>query len=74
MLLQNFRTSFLGSLYEQWLALTQYGSVGDYKRAFIELIAPLDNVPEPLALGQFINGLIPGIRAEVRLLRPKSLE
>lgn len=46
----------------------------DYRRSFIELIAPVENVPEPLALGQFLNGLKKEIRAEVRLLGPKSLE
>lgn len=51
LLLRNFRTTYSGSLYEQWLSFSQIGSVGEYRRAFIESIAPLDNVPEPSALG-----------------------
>lgn len=32
------------------------------------------NIPEPIALGQFINGLSQELRAEVRLMGPRSLE
>lgn len=74
MILRQFRPSSSGSLHEQWLALTQVGSVMDYQRSFIELAAPLSNVPEEIALGQFINGLESEIRAEVRVLGPRNLE
>lgn len=46
----------------------------EYRRSFIELIAPLENIPEPLALGQFINGLRPEVRSELRLHGAKSLD
>lgn len=74
LLLRQFRSTSTGSLHEQWLALEQTGGVAEYRRSFIELIAPLGNVPEPIALAQFINKLKKEIRAEVRLLGPKSLE
>lgn len=38
------------------------------------MAAPLENVPEALALGHFLNGLKPNIRAEVRLLWPRNLD
>ncbi|XP_057252211.1 uncharacterized protein LOC130592079 [Beta vulgaris subsp. vulgaris] len=74
LLLRQFRTSNVGSLHEAWLALEQTSSVAEYRRNFIELIAPLENVPEPIALGQFLNGLKKEIRAEVRVLGPRFLE
>lgn len=39
--------------------------VGEYRRKLIELLAPLDGIPEEFAKGKFINGLIENIRAEV---------
>ena len=74
LLLRQFRTTNAGSLHEQWLALEQTASVAEYRRSFIELIAPLENIPEPIALGQFLNGLKKEIRAEVRVLGPRFLE
>ena len=72
-LLRQFRSTHTGSLHEQWIALKQEGSVRDYRRRFIELAAPLDNIPEELALGTFVNGLRPEIRAELRILEPNNL-
>lgn len=43
--------------HEKWLAMTQTTTVADYQRRFIELVAPLDDVPESIMMGQFINGL-----------------
>lgn len=74
LVLRQFRPSHTGSLHEQWLSLTQVGSVLDYQRKFIELSAPLPNVSEDIALGQFINGLKNDIRAEVRVFGPRSLD
>lgn len=39
--------------------------VGEYRRKLIELLAPLDGIPEEFAKGKFINGLTENIRAEV---------
>ncbi|KAL4567338.1 hypothetical protein LXL04_022921 [Taraxacum kok-saghyz] len=63
-----------GSLYEQWLASKQIGSVLEYQRRFIELSAPLNGITEEVAMGQFINGLKNEIRAEVRVMGPRSLD
>lgn len=73
LLLKQFRTTQAGTLHEQWLALVQDGSVQDYRRRFIELSAPLENISDEVALGNFINGLKPEIRVEVRILEPSNL-
>lgn len=66
--LRQFRTTSTGSLHERGRALEQTGGVAEYRRAFIEQIASLENVPQPTALGQFISRVKKDIRAEVRLL------
>ncbi|CAH1422793.1 unnamed protein product [Lactuca virosa] len=73
-LLRQFRPTNAGMLHQQWLALTQTGSVLDYQRSFIELLAPLNNIPDDISLGQFINGLQDEIKSEVQLLIPLSVE
>ena len=73
LILKQFRVTQAGSLYEQWLALTQGSSVREYRRKFIELSAPLENITDELALGNFINGLKPEIRVEVRIMEPSNL-
>ncbi|XP_074377189.1 uncharacterized protein LOC141718709 [Apium graveolens] len=62
------------TLQEQWLSHTREGSVADYQLKFIELVAPLENIPEELALGQFLIGLRNDIRAEVRFQGPISVD
>lgn len=47
--------------------------VAEYYRKFIELVAPLEGIPEEVAKGHFILGLNEEIQAEVRLLGPRSL-
>lgn len=74
LLLKQFRPVNSGSLYEQWLAVSQSGSVEEYRRQFIKLAAPLENVPEQILMGQFINGLKDEVKAEVRLLNPVNLD
>lgn len=74
LLRRQFRSMATGTLQEQWLSHTQAGTVSDYRLKFIELLAPLDNISEELALGQFLNGLKNEIRAEVRLLGPVSVD
>ena len=56
-LLRQFRSTQTGTLHEQWIALKQDGSVREFRRKFIELAAPLDDIPEEMALGTFVNGL-----------------
>lgn len=64
MVLRQFRPKSAGTLHEQWLnhRQTEKMGVAEYKRRFIELLAPLGNIQEEVAKGHFINGL----REEVR--------
>ena len=73
LILKQFRVIQADSLHEQWLALTQDSSVREYHRKFIELSAPLENITDELALGNFINGLKPEIWVEVRIMEPRNL-
>ncbi|KAL8118331.1 hypothetical protein AgCh_016023 [Apium graveolens] len=74
MFLHQFRPTSAGSLYEQWLNHHQTSDVVEYRQRFIELMVPLVGVPEEIAKGQFITGLKEDIKAEVRLLGPRSLD
>lgn len=74
LLRRQFRATQEGSLYEQWLAVTQTGTVAEYRKKFIEYSAPLEGVSEEVAMGQFITGLKGEIKAEIRLLGPPNLE
>lgn len=74
MLFRQFRPVSAGSLQEQWLHHQQTVGVVDYRRRFIELMAPLTGVPEEIALAQFINGLNDDIKVEVRVLGPLNLD
>lgn len=74
LILRKFRSTQSGSLYEQWLATSQSGSVLEYQRSFIEFSAPLTGVNEEIALGHFINGLKRDIRAELRVMGPRTLD
>lgn len=74
MLLRQFRPVTFGSLHEQWLNHHQYTGVVEYRRKFIERMAPLTGVPEEIAKGKYINGLKDEVRAEVRLLGTRSLD
>lgn len=74
MLLHQFRPTAAGTLYEQWLNHQQTTGVVEYRRKFIELMAPLAGVPEEIAKGQYITGLKEDVKAEVRLLGPRSLD
>lgn len=74
MLLKEFRPTATGSLHGQWLDLRQIGSMEDYRRKFIELIAPLEGVSDKVALGKFISGLKEGVKNELWVTGPRTLE
>lgn len=74
LILQQFRPLHSGSLYEQWLAVKQTGSVAEFRRTFIEMAAPLEKVRESILMGHFVNGLREDIRDEVRMLGLYNLE
>ena len=73
LILKKFRSSRAKSLHEQFLAIHQEDSIGDYNRKFIELLAPLDNVSDEVALSTFIKGLKPKMRTELRVFEPTTL-
>ena len=70
LVLRHFRTTAISTLHEQWLAHEQIGTVTDYQRRFIELLAPIEGFPEEIAKGQYIKGLTEEIQIEVRILDP----
>lgn len=74
MLLRRFRETALGSLQEQWLSHEQEEGVVEYRRKFIELLAPLEGIPESIAQAQFVSKLKEEIKNEVRVMGPRSLD
>lgn len=65
LVLWRFLSTQIGSLCKQWFAVKQEGEVRDYRRRFTELVVPLENVAEEIAMGKFINRLKPEIRVEI---------
>ena len=63
-----FRPTQEGSLEERFLALRQEGIVKEYRLLFETLGETVPDVPEAFLEGQFLNGLKPEIRAEIRVL------
>lgn len=72
--LAKFRPTSAGTLHEQSLATTQTTTVAEYQRMFIELASPLNDVPESIMMGQFINELKEDIKSEIQLLNPFTLD
>ncbi|GJY21422.1 putative mitochondrial protein [Tanacetum coccineum] len=72
-LLDRFQQSQEGSLYEQFLAITQDGSAREYVALFEKLARQLVGVPETILEGTFIKGLKQDLRAAVRVLNPEGL-
>lgn len=62
-----------GDLYEQWSSLEQTGSTAEYIRRFIELAASLEEVSDWVAAANFIKGLKPNIKNELRMWAPDNL-
>ena len=60
LLLLQFRSSTDGTLItlcEQFLTVKQETTVKEYRRRFINLVAPLNSITDEVFVGQFINGL-----------------
>ncbi|GKB04622.1 ankyrin repeat-containing protein [Tanacetum coccineum] len=72
-LLDRFQQSQEGSLYEQFLAITQDGSAREYVALFEKLAGQLVGVPETILEGTFIKGLKQDLRVVVRVLNPEGL-
>ncbi|KAL7616159.1 hypothetical protein Lser_V15G03445 [Lactuca serriola] len=71
-LLKHFGSTIVGSG-KQFLTLKQEGTVADYRRKYVNLAADLEGVSEEVFLSQFINGLQPMIKAEIRLFSPTNV-
>ncbi|XP_062077785.1 uncharacterized protein LOC133782484 [Humulus lupulus] len=74
LLLRHFRDQQEGSLYDQFLTVKQEGTVSEYKRKFIRLLAPLGTVEPAVQLSTFLNGLTPSLWAELRIMRPRNVD
>nr|GEV25304.1 ankyrin repeat-containing protein [Tanacetum cinerariifolium] len=68
-LLERFQLSQEGTLYEQFLAITQEGSAREYANLFETLAGQLVGIPEEVMEGAFIKGLRPELRSAVRAVR-----
>lgn len=54
--------------------MKQTGTVAEFRKKFIEMAAPLEQIPENMLMAHFVNGLKEEIRAEVRMLGLYTLE
>ncbi|KAL2897334.1 hypothetical protein RDABS01_039117 [Bienertia sinuspersici] len=59
-----FRAMVIRTLYKQQLDHTHLRRVYECCRRFIELMVPLDGIPNGLSKGQFVNGLKEEIRSK----------
>ncbi|GKA78842.1 ankyrin repeat-containing protein [Tanacetum coccineum] len=64
-LLERFQLSQEGTLYEQFLAITQEGSAREYVNLFETLAGQLVGIPEEVMEGTFIKGLRPELRSAI---------
>ncbi|GKB77672.1 ankyrin repeat-containing protein [Tanacetum coccineum] len=62
-----------GTLYEQFLAITQEESARAYVALFEKLACQLVGIPESVMEATFIKGLKPALRAIVRVINPEGL-
>ncbi|KAJ9557560.1 hypothetical protein OSB04_012174 [Centaurea solstitialis] len=62
-----------GSLYEQFLNISQEGSGQDYVALFEKMAAQLEGIQEEILEGTFIKGLKSDLRTAVRIQQPKGL-
>ena len=58
---------------ERFFSLWQEGIVHEYCRDFEQATSTMDEIPECLLEGQFINGLRPDIQAKLKAHRPRGL-
>ncbi|GJS62845.1 ty3-gypsy retrotransposon protein [Tanacetum coccineum] len=62
-----------GSLYEQFLNISQEGSAREYVALFEKIAAQLVGIQEEILEGTFIKGLKPELRTAVRTQQPKGV-
>ena len=71
--LDRFRPLQEGDYHEQFFALTQQGTVGEYREKFELLSSRLRGISEDTMKSNFMKGLKPEIRATVRTLEPRGI-
>lgn len=72
-LIDRFRHSQQGDLYEMLMALRQEGLVTEHRERFERLLAPMKDAPKECLTGAFKRGLKPSIRAELCMMHVGSL-
>ncbi|GJX61542.1 ankyrin repeat-containing protein [Tanacetum coccineum] len=72
-LLHHFQPSQEGSLYEQFLNISQEGSAQEYVALFEKMAAQLVGIQEEILEGMFIKGLKLELRIAVRTQQPKRV-
>lgn len=76
LILRHFRPVNAGSLCEEWLGLSQEGSVKEYTRKFVELLLLMEDlrISDELMLANFKKGLEEEIKFELEILGPETLD
>lgn len=64
-LLDRFQPSQEGNLYQQFLAISQEGTVREYVGLFEQSATQLSDIPEHILKATFVNGLKPELRNTV---------
>lgn len=73
-ILQEFQSANEGSLHEQWMSLTQTTTVKEYRRKYIQLTGPLEDVTKNVMMGRFMSELKEEVKVELRVLNPYNLD
>ncbi|GAA0174020.1 hypothetical protein LIER_27497 [Lithospermum erythrorhizon] len=73
-MIRRFRSLPTGSMYREFLALKQTGTVREYRKKFELLASSLEGISEEVLETTFINGLKVDIGYEVTVFRPNGLE
>lgn len=71
--IKRFHATGVGDNYECLAGLKRSGTMLEFREMFEMISATLNNVTEETLMGMYMNGLKEEIKAEVRVLKPKSL-
>ncbi|XP_020693720.1 uncharacterized protein LOC110107714 [Dendrobium catenatum] len=72
-IIERFQTDRGGDFYEQFFALTQEGSVADYREQFEHIASRVERLSDTVLEGNFMKGMKVEIRAAVKVLMPRDL-
>ncbi|PKU77049.1 putative mitochondrial protein [Dendrobium catenatum] len=70
---ERFRGSSPWEISEQFYALTQEGTVEEYRKKFESLVGDMEGLSNSTLGGNFMKGLKPEIRDAVKVMRPRDL-